>query len=367
MKTLFLLFLSIFIFSTTFASDKPVKSKGQKIFKILWSEGLKPGPSKKSYFPEISSPISDGVHTFVGTHSGYFYAVNRKGETDWKFNSNGPIACGPHTDGGFVFFGNNKGFLYALDGASGKQLWSHYVGAEILATPISDGASLYIVTSSREIYSFNKDTGEQKWVTYVKGFDSKITMRGHAGLSLDGSRLYAAFSDGQIASISLEGDIVWNKQYAQGNAQFRDIDGDLLVDDRNIYASGYFGEVAQIAKSTGQTVWKKPYSTGTMMGFDADSLYLTTTDGKVISLSRSTGLRKWELNLHAGTLSSPLVFNDYILVATELGRLYVMDRSKGEVLQDIGLSGGTIGNLSMNGPDIYLLTASARLYAIRAN
>ncbi|OGQ08098.1 MAG: hypothetical protein A3G32_08095 [Deltaproteobacteria bacterium RIFCSPLOWO2_12_FULL_40_28] len=367
MKLLFFLFFSVLIFSTAFASDKPVKSKGQKIFKILWSEGLKPGPSKKRYFPEISSPISDGVHTFVGTHSGYFYAVNKNGAIDWKFNSNGPIASGPHADGNSVFFGNNKGFLYALDGASGKQAWSNYVGAEILAAPISDGSSLYVVTSSREVYSFDKDTGKQKWVAYVKGFDSKITMRGHAGLSLDGSRLYAAFSDGQIASISLEGDLIWSKQYDQGNSQFRDIDGDLLVDDRFIYASGYFGEVAQIAKSTGHTVWKKSYSTGATMGFDEDSLYLTTTDGKVIALSRSTGLRKWELNLHAGTLSSPLVFNDYVLVATELGRLYVMDRSKGEILQDIGLSGGAIGNLTMNGPDIYLLTASARLYAIRAN
>lgn len=373
MKNKFLFgFLCLFFLMTPYegvsGSPQPPKSLGKKIVLKHWGRGLKTGKSKKRYFPEVASPIVDGSRVFVGTHSFYFYALDtkKKGKTLWQFKSNGPIASQPVSNEMSVFFGNNKGMVYALDVETGKLQWEYYVGGEVITQPAIVRDTLYVVTTSRDIYAIDAGSGSEKWATNIRGFEKKFTMRGNSPVIFRDGKLYIGFADGHVVSLSAgSGSLVWSRNLAAGSVHFKDVDAALLVEGSYLYAVGYFGSLVKLERRSGKVVWRKEVKSGTNIAMDDSTLYISSTDGRVVAFNKKNGFRRWDVPLHSGTLSSPLLFENYILVGTESGRAYVFDKKDGSVLQRLSLSPGYQSNAILDESSIYLLSSSGRLHALK--
>ena len=336
----------------------------KQIARILWDRQLKVG-KKNKFFPEGATPLIDGGRIYIGTNAGIFYCLDRaKGKNIWSFDSGGPVGAGAATDGKQVFFGNGKGMVTALDAQTGKKVWDAFVGGEILAEPVLSNDDLFVVTTSREIYSLDKQTGKEQWSTFIKGFENKITMRGHAPLALVGNRLYAAFADGQVVSLSASnGSVGWSEDLSNPDRVFKDIDAGLLLDGADLYAVGYFGTLARLRKDSGSVVWKKEISSGVTPSQDDDKIFVTSTDGVVLALRKDTGTRQWETALSSGLLSAPFLKNGVLLVGAEKNRLYLLDKETGKVLQKIP-AGAFIGNAGSDDSTIYFLTSGGKLTAL---
>lgn len=335
-----------------------------KIARVLWDKQLKVG-KKNKFFPEGAAPVIDGGRIYVGTNAGLFYCLNAtNGKAVWRFESNGPIESAAAINGNLVFFGNNKGTVTALEAATGKKVWDSFVGGEILAEPVLSQGDLFVATTSREIYSLDQKTGKENWSTYVKGYDNKITMRGIAPLVFSGNRLYAAFSDGQVVSLSAgSGDIGWSEDLANPDKVFKDIDAGLLMDGGDLYAVGYFGDMARLRKDSGSVVWKKGISSGVTPAGDGGKIFVSAGDGTVVALDKNSGTRQWEAPLGSGLLSAPFLKNDLLLVGTEKNRVYLLDKNTGKVLQKL-VVGPFIGEAAATDSTLYFLNSGGRLTAV---
>lgn len=346
------------------------KLKKNKILFPLWSHALKSGTSKKAYFPEMASPEYFQDRVFVGTHSGLFYAfsANRSKKPLWVFDSEGPIASQALARADAVYFGNNKGMVFALDSATGRPLWKVYVGGEVLSRPAIIGSTLYVVTTSRELYALDAASGNERWSSFIKGFENKITMRGNASIVGEAGHLYVGLADGQLVALNAEsGSVRWSRDLLERQAVFKDIDAAVVLDGRTLYAVGYFGFLFKLDKATGQTVWRKEVQSGTNIGFSGDQLYLSTAEGRVVALDKGSGVRQWETPLKSGTLSSPLVVGRYVLVGSQSGNAFVLDKASGKVLQTMALGDGYLSDAIGDHGRVYILSNSAKLHALGLN
>lgn len=368
---IFLVFLvGFFPLATVHAvgREKPPKAKGQVVLKSLWTHGLKTGKSKKRFFPEVASPGYRDGRLYVGTHSQFFYALDvaSKGRTLWQFESSGPIASEPLVTDRGVYFGNNEGMVYALDPQSGQKIWQHSVGGEVLSAPATNGSSLFVVTTDRIIYALDLADGSEEWGHRMSGYEKRVTMRGTSPVVVDGGSLYIGFADGQVVCMaSGNGAIKWERSFVAHTALFQDVDGALLVDGGYVYTSGYHGFIYKLDKHSGRTIWEREVKSGVKMAVDANHLYVSTALGQVIGLDKETGIRIWDVNLYSGTLSSPALVRDYVVVGTENSQAYVFNKDSGEVVQGVKISRGYSGDAVVTDSQMFLLSQSGRVYALK--
>ena len=101
-----------------------------------------------------ASPTVSGKSVFIGSDTGWFYALNSKtGAVRWKrmLGFQPKLTCPPHgfvstaavvpdPDSGrpTVYVGAGNGYLYALDASTGKTVWRSVVGRRLPSTKVND-------------------------------------------------------------------------------------------------------------------------------------------------------------------------------------------------------------------------------------
>jgi outer membrane protein assembly factor BamB len=108
----------------------------------------------------------------------------------------------------------------------------------------------------------------------------------------------------------------------------------VLVEDGTLYVGSLASQLEQFDPATGehQSVVDAANWVWTTPSLDGDSLYFGDIDGNIYSYNTSTGELNWDPVKPDGPITaSPLVREDHILVATESGSVFALDRD-GKVL-----------------------------------
>ncbi|OGP07295.1 MAG: hypothetical protein A2048_07145 [Deltaproteobacteria bacterium GWA2_45_12] len=367
-----ILFL-LFIFSSNSAlakkedeeKAKPPKGAGKNIVSIDWTRSLKTSGSKKRYYPDMASPVLDDSHLYVGTHGGRFYSITKDGKEAWETNLGGAVASQAHLDAQTVYLGNNKGFVIALDKATGKEKWRTYVENEVLAQSVSDENFLYVVTTGRDLLALNKNTGEIQWQKNVRGFEKKITMRGNASLVLHNGKIYAGFADGTLVVVSAgSGNLVWDINLTNESGGFKDVDARVFIDGANLYFVSYAGFLAKLDLASGQLLWKKEIHSGNEIVSNGNLLFVSNFEGGVVAFNKQTGIRAWEISMNAGSLSSPFILGDYVLVGSQRGHLFVFEAATGKVAQTLRVGASFLSEAATEKNHAYLLSGAGKIYSL---
>lgn len=216
-----------------------------------------------------------------------------------------------------LFAVNSDGNLYIIDlqdGQSVKDATVVELGGRLWAQPTTDGERVYVTSLDHSVFAVDAVTHEVVWQEDLGG-----AVPGSAVLGTDGM-LYA----GSVAS-QLE--------------RFDPATGDHqpVLDAEN-------------------WVWSTP-------ALDGDTLYIGDVDGNFYSFNTSTGKLNWNPVKPDGPITaSPLVREDHILIATESGSIFALDRD-GKVLwtEEVGgqiyttpIAAGDLTIVAPLGPEFYL-------------
>jgi outer membrane protein assembly factor BamB len=211
----------------------------------------------------------------------------------WKATDLGEGFSTPSIAGERVYLMGSKGgeeYLVALDAKGGKQVWSTKVG------PVGkDGPPSYPGPRSTPI--------------------------------VDGDRIYALGSDGDLACVDKDGKVVWQKNLARdlegkrGHWAYSEsplIDGDVVI----CTPGGSTVSLAALNKANGDVVWKAQvpdggeaaYASAIVAEAGGVKQYVQFLRNGVVSVSAKDGTLLWRYNKGATSTncSTPIFHNGYL-------------------------------------------------------
>jgi len=274
------------------------------------SSGLSCGQSSVST-TIYGTPIVDGDIVYVGSYSGKVVALNklarsqdlpfpqkRYGEWEWdcpKTGTSGGISCGQIQEnnaivaglvlyGDAIYLSSSNGRVYSLDKEFGdlKRKDPPDLGEKLWTSPVIQGDTIYVSTFEGHIYTLSTKTGDRlPW-----SFESEVGFASHSVIYED--TIYVGSFDNKLYAIKI-GDSEPSWSFSGGKWFW----SAPLVNEGVVYAGCLDGKVYAIGAETGEELWQ----------FESRD-----PRGKPVPI-----------------VSSPVLMDKLLIVADELGSVYVFD------------------------------------------
>jgi outer membrane protein assembly factor BamB len=253
----------------------------------------------------------------------------------------GAVASAPLV-GGTLYVGTLDGTLLALDAQTGVEKWRYQSRGPIEQTPVSTGDLIVFANEADQVAAVDAVTGKFKW-QYKTETPEEYTLRGHAGIAVDGELIYTGFSNGTLAALRRDtGSVAWSTSLKADADRFMDVDATPLVLGDKIYASSSSGGVYALDKATGLVRWRVPFwdaavpsSTGNVGGISTDgkAIYVSVADLGTYAIDLG-GNVIWRVGAKGGgEPAAPVVFADVLVYSLAGDGMFVADRKTGATLE----------------------------------
>lgn len=334
--------------------------------KTLWDKRVGNGVD---HFYSTLSPVFDDGRVYVASRDGEVAALDPEtGKVIWdtqvvldnKKDKNARLSGGILSVYGKLYIGSEHGVLMALDAETGKSLWQIDVGAEVLTSPSADSNMIFVHTNAGTLMALDASDGSKKWTTSTDV--PNLTMRGDSSPVAEGGGVFWGTASGRVsAAIAQTGQIIWQQPIGvpKGSTEIDrliDVDGSPLIIGSTLYIDGINGSLTAIDLQSGQTLWKRNYSSHQNMATDGRLIYLNTDKDHLVAVDARSGTEIWQNSqLSYRQLTAPVLLGDYLVVGDSLGYLHWLDKSRGDFVsqQLIDKSGFAVGPVPM--ADGYLL------------
>jgi outer membrane protein assembly factor BamB len=201
------------------------------------------------------------------------------------------------------------------------------VAGKSMTDMVVDDGKVFIAMSEHDLAAYDLETFNELWV-----FETERGLWA-APVIVDGV-IYTAGMDHQLYAVDAQyGQELWSKDLGGALASSPlYYDGDGNADDARLYVGSFGRKVFELNMNgevlaeyeTENWVWSTPVL------FD-DILYVTDLSGHVHALDTQNGLSLiWKVDTgEEGIRPSPLVTDQYVIVATQGGIIYWLDRATG--------------------------------------
>lgn len=225
-------------------------------------------------------------------------------------------------------------YVIAIDAKKRVERWRTRVPSEVLAKPVLHQQSAIVRTVDGKILSLDLDTGKIRW-QYQRAIPD-LTLRGTSQPVVTRDRIFTGLADGRLIALSPDdGEVIWDIALAVPNGRSEiqrlvDIDGDVELYGRVLYAASFQGRVAAIDVERGQFLWARDFSTHTGVVVDDAAVYSTDEHGNVWALDRLNGATLWKQEkLAYRDLTRPTIFGDYLAIGDFEGYVHLLSRYDG--------------------------------------
>jgi outer membrane protein assembly factor BamB len=195
-----------------------------------------------------------------------------------------------------------------------------------VAAPLVVNNTLFAVNSDGNLYILNlQDERSVKEATVVK-----LGGRLWAQPVTDGERVYVTSLDHSVIAVDANThEVVWREELGGAIPGLA-----VLGEDGMLYVGSLASQLEKFDPATGkhQSVLKAENWIWSTPSLDGDTLYFGDVDGNFYSFNTSTRSLNWKpVKPDDAITASPLVRENHILLATESGSVFAMDRD-GKVL-----------------------------------
>jgi outer membrane protein assembly factor BamB len=161
-------------------------------------------------------------------------------------------------------------------------------------------------------------------------------LRGNSPPVIARDKIFVGLADGRLIAISPDnGEVIWDVALTipTGRSEIQrlvDIDGDMELYGRILYAASFQGRIAAIDVDRGQFLWARDFSTHTGIVLDDKALYSSDENGNIWALDRLNGATIWKQDkLAYRKLTRPTIFGDYLAVGDFEGYVHLLSRDDG--------------------------------------
>jgi outer membrane protein assembly factor BamB len=302
---------------------------------------------------------------YVGSHAGWFLALrDQDGGELWRRNL-GPMSGVPLATRAIVYVGTDEGVLYALDAHSGAVKWQYTAKGAILRPPVIAGDQLLFSTDNNHVISLDRDSGKWRW-QYDRETPEEFTLRGHAGVTVEGERCYSGFADGHVVALTLaRGEVVWVRSLAGDQKKFVDVDTTPVVRNGVVYAASAAGGLYGLDAGDGTERWHVAIEGASQLIADEAHLYAAAAETGLMALDFA-GHLLWRQGFHrAGDPGRPVVDGDYLFLSVSERGLYIVDKRDGSLLQSFNPGPGVSTTTTLAHNHAYFMSNGGILYAMQ--
>lgn len=312
-----------------------------------WSVGMGGG---EEVMRLALSPAVEGPVAYLAGHDGDVIAVDvETGRSAWRTALKLHLSAGPGVGEGLVVVGSPDGDVIALAAADGAERWRVRLLGEVLARPAVGRSMVVIHTVDGRVHGLRAADGGTAW-TYEQQVP-RLSLRGSAPPVIDRDAVLCAFDNGKVAAVGLaDGELLWSATVSAPRgrtelARLVDIDSAVEVVGDDVFAVGFQGRLAMLARDSGQIWWARDLSSHRGLALEGDTLYVSTEQGAVVAANRRDGTESWRQEaLRLRRLSAPAVDGEAVVVGDFEGYLHWLDGYSGEMLARARAGGDPISN-----------------------
>lgn len=291
---------------------------------------------------EFASAAVYSDTVFVGSASGWFFALrSHNGAVRWRKRL-GAVASAPIVIAGTLYVGTSDGTLLALDSQTGNEKWRYQSRGPIQQPPVATGDLIVFSNEADQVVAVEAITGKFKW-QYKGETPEEYTLRGHAGVWIDNDLIYSGFSNGTLVALRKDtGSVAWSTSLKGEADRFFDVDATPVVVGDRVFASSSSGGVYALDKATGLVRWRVPFwdaaqpsATGNVGGIatDGKAVYVSVADLGTYAIDVNGNIL-WRVGAKdGGEPAQPVVWNELLLYSLARDGLFLADRRTGETLQ----------------------------------
>jgi outer membrane protein assembly factor BamB len=278
-------------------------------------------------------PALTEVLVLIPSHDGRLYAFNREtGELVWDYVAADALIGAATVADGVAYFGSSDGSVYALDVATQELAWpeAFVTGGRVWGAPVVDEDNLYVGSMDHLIYAIDRETGAEVW-----RYDIGSSVPGNVTLA-DGTLYVGAIDQRLHALQAADGALLWQTEELGGWVW-----GEALVVDGAVYFGSLDGQVHGYSVANGTPLWSPITVEGALRAgpvlLNSTSLLVATDAGKIYIVDMAEGTASPFYTLASGktaeqVLSSPAVEGNMVYVTTTLGNIYGLDASRRDPL-----------------------------------
>jgi outer membrane protein assembly factor BamB len=296
----------------------------------------------------VDFPLSvnvNGSTITLGSGDGAVIAMDAAtGRELWRGGAGAPLAAGVGSDGKLAAVVTRTNELVAMSG--GREAWRQKLAAVSYTAPFVAGERVFVLTADRAVTAFDGRTGRKIWSQQRPG--EPLVLR-HPGVMLAvGDTLVVGLSGRLVGMNPLTGSVRWEAPLASPRGindveRLVDLVGTVSRVGDSICARAFQAAVGCADAARGGVLWTKPANGSEGLAGDAQMVFGTEADGKVVAWRRDSGERAWikETLLHRG-LTAPLAVGRSVVVGDSTGLVHLLSREDGSPLNRLATDGSAI-------------------------
>jgi outer membrane protein assembly factor BamB len=254
----------------------------------------------------------------------------------WESNGGaGPRGTPTLGDDGRVYSFGGTGTLNALDGRTGKAIWSRNAASDTKATVPDWGFSsspvligdLVVIAVAGQLAAYERNTGNPRWFGPVHGFSYSSP---HL-LTIDGVVQILLPNDSGMTSVAPDGTVLWEHQWSGGAIvqPARTADGDVLLSVLGGGSGGAGIRRIGVSQTSGKWTTEERWTSNGLKPFFNDYVihngHAYGFDGTILaSIDLSDGKRKWKGGRYGNGQMVLLADQDLLLVSSEEGEVVLV-------------------------------------------
>ncbi|MGV3345567.1 outer membrane protein assembly factor BamB [Enterobacteriaceae bacterium LUAb1] len=261
-------------------------------------------------------------------------------------NHSAMLSGGLSVAGDKLYAGSEKGQVYALNTSDGSIAWQTTVAGEALSRPVVSEGLVLIHTSNGILQGLDQHTGVIAWTVNLD--IPALSLRGESAPTSAFGAAIVGGDNGRVSAVLMKrGQIIWQQRISQANGpteidRLSDVDTTPVIANGVVYALAYNGNLTALDLRSGQIMWKREIGSVRDFIVDAGRIYLVDQDDRIMGLNSDGGVTLWrQSDLLHRNLTSPVLYNGYLVVGDSEGYLHWLNTSDGRfvVQQKVDSSG----------------------------
>ena len=277
----------------------------------------------------------------------YYYWIDRfdrlqvqdklNGKSVWSYTAEAPISSEAGLSHDAVAVGTRDATVIYFKKENQRLVWKKKLSSEIITAPIITDSIMIVHCVDGQLFALDLTDGHELW-----RYESKVpllSLRGTAAPVLADETIILGLANGKVAALNLwDGQPLWQVEVAtpSGRTELErmvDVDARPVVKDGIVYAVSYQGRLVALKLRTGRLLWSQDMSSSSGMIVDDDHVYITDNDSVIWAIDRLTGRTGWkQLDLLHRELTSPVAYQQYLLVGDVTGYVHWLDRRTGLIV-----------------------------------